>query len=81
LSIRIDCPLCDWHMTEEGQDVSPDALASVFGIGVMAAIARNDRLEKTERTLREHLSTHSLAEWVRKVADLQAEVSKLTGAP
>lgn len=75
---RIDCPLCDWHIDAEPPDVGYNALGDVFGLGVMQQIAWNEHLAKTERTLREHLETHSLVEWVRKVAELKAEVDRLT---
>jgi len=75
---RIGCPLCDWHLDAEPPDVSPYALADVFGIGVMAAIARDKHLQDVERELRGHLGSHELAEWVRKVAELTALVEGMT---
>lgn len=75
---RINCPLCDWHMDPEPPDVGPGMLADVFGLGVMQAIAYNDHLQKTERELQEHLGSHPLVEWVRKVAELTALVEGMT---
>jgi hypothetical protein len=55
------CPLpdCPWAVRD-----GPGALADVFGWGVYSASAAFDRLQKTERTIREHLEAHDLAEWV-----------------
>ena len=75
---RIDCPLCDWHMDAEPPDVGIYTLGDVFGFGVMQAIAHSDFLQETERELREHLNSHPLVEWVRKVAELNREVERLT---
>lgn len=75
---RINCPLCDWHLDPVPPEVSPYTLADVFGLGVMQAVAWNDHMQKTERELREHLSSHDLAEWVRKVAELTALVEGMT---
>lgn len=77
---RIDCPLCDWHLEPEPPDYGLYTLADVFGLGVMQAVAYNRHLEETEQALRQHLAGHPLVEWVRKVAELQAEVGKLTDA-
>lgn len=78
MGTRIDCPLCDWHMDPEPPEISPYALADIFGIGVMSAIARDRHLQDVERELRDHLGSHELAEWVRKVAELTALVEGMT---
>lgn len=75
---RIDCPLCDWHMIATPPDVGMYALGDVFGLGVMQAIAHNTFLENTERELKQHLAGHPLVDWVRKVAEQQREIEKLT---
>lgn len=75
---RINCPLCEWHMDPEPPDVSPYALAEVFGTGVMSAIALDKHRHDVERELRGHLGGHELAEWVRKVAELTALVEGMT---
>jgi hypothetical protein len=75
---RINCPLCDWHLDPEPPDVGAGMLADVFGIGVMQQIAFNDHLQKVERELQAHLSSHPLVEWVRKVADLTALAEGMT---
>jgi hypothetical protein len=76
----IKCSLCDWHMDATPPDVSHQALAGVFGYGVMSAIAHNEHLEKVESHLKQHLSSHSLMEWVRKVSEQEAELARLRGA-
>ena len=77
MASRIDCPLCDWHTDPEPPDVGPGALAGVFGVGVMQAVALNEHMQEVERELQAHLSTHSLAEWVRKVTEQQGEIARL----
>lgn len=79
MTIRIDCPLCDWHMDPEQPDLLPYNVPDMFGLGVMQQVAYMEYVQKTERELREHLGSHDLAEWVRKVAELQAKVAELTG--
>lgn len=75
--IRINCPLCEWHYEPPPVTASVNSLASVFGPGVMQAVAITQRMSETERRLQEHLSKHTLVEWVTKVARLQAELDKL----
>ena len=79
MTTRIDCPLCDWHMDAEPPDVGLYTLGDVFGLGVMQAVATNQFLEKTEREVHEHLSSHPLVEWVQKVAELNRKVEQLSG--
>jgi hypothetical protein len=74
---RHRCPLCDWYHEEPIATVSADALASVFGPGIMAQIAINRRAERIEELLHKHLKTHSLVEWVQKVSSLQWELNQL----
>lgn len=73
----IRCPLCDWTTDGTPPAVSVGMLADVFGYGVMQAVAYNDHLRKLEERLREHFTTHALAEWVRKITELQAELDRL----
>lgn len=87
-AVRINCPLCNWVMDAEAPDVGPGAFAGIFGIGVMRAVALSEHFQATERQLREHLETHSLVEWVRKVTELEdlvagmtAEFGRLQGMP
>jgi len=75
VNTRIDCPLCDWHMDAE----PPDVGCHMFGLGVMQAVAYSQHQQEVERELNEHLSGHSLVEWVRKVAELIREVERLSG--
>lgn len=76
----IRCPLCDWQTDGTPPEVSYQALADVFGYGVMQQVAFNEHLQKVERRLREHLDSHSLVEWVRKVSELEAELTRLREA-
>lgn len=75
----IKCPLCPWEHDATPPDVSSNALASVFGYGVMSAIAFNEHLQKTEKAVKDHLGSHSLVEWVRKVSEQEAELTRLRG--
>jgi len=79
MNTRIDCPLCDWHLDAEPPDVGFNALGDVFGLGVMQAVAYNQHQQKVERELNAHLGSHSLVEWVRKVAELSREIERLSG--
>jgi hypothetical protein len=76
----IRCPLCPWQHDATPPDVSSGALASVFGYGVMSAIAFNEHLQKTEKALLDHLGSHSIVEWVRQVSELEAELTRLREA-
>lgn len=74
---RHHCAICDWYHEEPIATVSADALAGVFGPGVMAQVAINRRAGRIEEALEKHLKTHSLIEWVRKVTALQSELDRL----
>ena len=75
----IHCPLCEWTYTVPSLPAGVDetALAGVFGPGVMLLSAINRRAAETERQLLEHLDSHPLPEWLRKVTALQAEIELL----
>jgi hypothetical protein len=79
---RINCPLCDWHydVPELDPRIDSNTLAGVFGHGIMANIAINRRNEETERKLNEHLSTHKLVEWAKKVSALETELRLMRAA-
>ena len=67
------CPLskCAWtHDSSPGPGEDPRALASVFGPGVFAAIAAQQRMAETEAAIQAHLSGHALIEWVTEVVNL-----------
>lgn len=80
---RIKCPLCPWTydvppLTDQQRD--PMLLAAVFGPGVMSQVALSQNARETEALLAQHLDTHTLVEWVRKVTELEREVARLTPA-
>jgi hypothetical protein len=75
---QIKCPLCDWEMDATPPEVPYNALGEVFGLGVMAQVAYNEHVHKVERELRQHLSSHKLEEWVRKVTELTALLDVVT---
>jgi hypothetical protein len=61
------CPLCSWKLVVTPTTVSDDALASVFGPGIMAAHARNESARKVEESLQAHFETHKMPEWVTAI--------------
>lgn len=71
------CPICDWSHTEPMNDIPADALAGVFGMGVMANIAIKRRNERIEEALSGHLKSHPVLDWVKKVVELQSQVERL----
>lgn len=78
------CPLpeCEWLHIEPplGQAGNPMALASVFGPGVFAAHAANERLQRMEQVLADHVSTHPPAEWAPAMVKLRDRVHELESA-
>jgi hypothetical protein len=74
-SQAITCPLdgCEWVLDQPAPDVSEGALASVFGSGVMAAVARSRHAQDVEDTLRAHYRTHGAADFLRTITGLRAE--------
>lgn len=73
----LKCPLCTFEHVEILAPISNDALAGVFGTGVMRAAAVAQHHEKIELALRTHLSTHSLAEWVAAVTSRDERIADL----
>lgn len=71
-----DCEIagCEWDYLEPAVDVDDLALASVFGIGTMARQAMNERMQRIERKLREHYSTHKIEDFLREIARLKQEI-------
>lgn len=47
--------------------IPPNALAEVFGYGVMAAVHRHSKLADREQELGDHFRTHTTAELVRSI--------------
>lgn len=76
---RIDCPVdgCEWGADNQPPEVEETALANVFGLGVMSAIARNGFHRDLENRIDQHLNTHSVLEWVRTVTALRDKVAAL----
>ena len=46
-----ECPICDWKHEAEPPKVPPEALASVFGPGVMSMVAMQQHAQDIERAL------------------------------
>lgn len=74
---RYECPLCDWKHDEPFLDISPDALASVFGTGMMQVVGANQQAQRVEEALRKHFATHTTEQWLTKVTRLQKECDAL----
>ena len=68
----VQCPLdgCGWQHTEPDTKVSPDALAGVFGPGVMAAVALHQRAGRVESELRRHFEGHKIEDFLRTITRL-----------
>lgn len=75
------CPLCPWTHEVAPVAVPPNALAGQFGPGVMTHVANVSRLEKIERALYDHLSQHTIVEWISKVRELEPIVDRLKAMP
>lgn len=66
------CPLCDWvHISKPLPSIEGSKLDQIFGAGVLSATWVAERMQETERALREHLSGHRLEEWAAKVVGLK----------
>ena len=88
---RYLCPLeCGWH-----HDVPPPSIDRVAELGAVADPAASDpyeainsvardayrrEAEQTETALRDHLATHTTAQFVRVIHDLRVEVQHLRSA-
>lgn len=72
-TMRVNCPLCEWHYDVPPVNADHNTLAGVFGHGIMFNHALNDQARKTEEQLQLHLGSHTLVEWVRKVTALENE--------
>ena len=72
----IRCPLCEWTYAVPPlpAGVEENALAGVFGPGVLLRCVINQYVADTERQLSEHFDTHPLVDWLRKVTALQAQI-------
>lgn len=67
------CPLCDWKHEIEPPQVPTEALASVFGPGVMTAVAMSQHAQDVERALEQHFRTHATVDWLRANTALRAD--------
>jgi hypothetical protein len=88
---RYLCPLeCGWH-----HDVPPPGLDRIAALGVTADPSARDiheaissaahratfaEAQRTETALREHLDTHTTAQFARVIHDLRVEVARLRSA-
>jgi hypothetical protein len=71
-------PACDWsQVTMPGPAEQPGALADVFGWGVFAAHAANERRQAFEQEIRAHLETHPLIEWVTALRDARERIREM----
>lgn len=72
-----ECPICDWKHEAERPQVPAGAPASVFGPGVMSAVAMQQHAWDIERALDAHFRTHSTVDWVKATVALRARVAEL----
>jgi len=77
IEVRVEiyhCPLCEWEHREPFLPVSDHTLANVFGPGIMANVAFNQKNQRVEQALDDHLRTHTVLEWLGKINKLEAEL-------
>ncbi|MGH2509068.1 MAG: hypothetical protein ACRDHZ_16945 [Ktedonobacteraceae bacterium] len=74
---RYNCPLCDWHHDEKRMPIHPNALASVFGAGMMQTVGVQQKTWRVEQALKDHFATHTTVQWLDKVTSLQHELDVL----
>lgn len=69
----IACPLdnCEWQHAEPTVDVPGNALAGVFGFGVMANVAHVQRAQRVETALSKHFANHKTAHYLRTITRLR----------
>lgn len=75
------CPLCAWKFEVAPVAVDANTLAGVFGPQTMRHVANTSRLERIERALHDHLSEHSLVDWLKKVRELEDIRARLAEMP
>lgn len=71
----LNCPLCAWshEMPPFDQRIASGTLASVFGPGVFAAHAINERARQGEEVLATHFATHDVVAWLQGIVGAQKE--------
>ncbi len=70
MTTRFLCPIlrCYWYH-ERPAAPDPMALASVFGVGTIAATGAYAQSADTEQAIAEHLDTHSVLEFVQTISE------------
>lgn len=71
------CPICEFTHGEVFGTISDGALASVFGPGVMAAVADAQKRQRIEDAMAAHLKTHELVEWLQAITDRNKRITEL----
>ena len=78
------CPVegCDWEHVESPIDprINASTLADVFGMGIMAQQAVNQRAAKVECVLQDHFKTHSVVDFVSTITLRDATIERLEKA-
>lgn len=70
------CPICDWTHVEPAVHVPADALAGVFGRGVMSTVADIQRMERIERAIAQHIGEHSAVDFVQALTTMARAVHR-----
>jgi hypothetical protein len=78
---RFSCVVegCPWTFTQDVTPVSEGALASVFGPGVMTAVARVQKAWQAEEKLDRHFGSHPVLDFVKTIAKLRARLTRYEG--
>lgn len=69
----ISCPLddCEWNHAEPVVDVPANALANIFGPGVMTSVAQVQCAQRIEDALQKHFGGHRADEYLRTITSLR----------
>ncbi|MFJ5984231.1 hypothetical protein [Lentzea sp. NPDC092896] len=72
----ISCPLdnCAWQHAEPVVDVPANALANIFGSGVMTGVAQVQRAQRVEDALQQHFASHKVEQYLRTITRLRADL-------
>lgn len=73
----VTCPVdeCTWSTTNKPPALEPTALAEVFGLGVISAVARSEYHQELEARIDAHLQKHTVLEWTKTVMRLRDELA------